>query len=384
MTRVAWLGLGAGVAGDMVLGSLLDAGAPLDEVVAVLDRLGLPGWQLRTEAVDRSGLRATRAVVTVQDDGHSRPHAEILRILDAAGLPPRVADRSRAAFAALASVEAELHGVSVADVHFHEVGGHDALVDIVGTMAALEALAVDEVRCSAVGIGTGPVGSAHGEIPGPAPATARLLSSFAVRAISDDLETATPTGAALVATLCTSTEPLAEATVVATGLGAGSRDTPGRANVVSVLIGEVPDAITEPVGRLECNVDDLTGEHLGHAIDQLMEHGARDAWVTPTVMKKGRPAQSIEVLCDPMDLDRLGRELHRLTGSLGVRRTVVERSVLVRSTEVVDLEGHPIRIKRTAVTAKPEFADVLAAAEALGRSPRQVEVAVASLLAERR
>jgi uncharacterized protein (TIGR00299 family) protein len=384
MSRVAWLGLQAGVAGDMVLGSLLDAGASLGAVREVLERLDLPGWDLDVESVDRAGLRATKAMVSVEDDGHARPYAEILRILDAAGLPERVAARSKATFAALAAAEAALHGTAIAEVHFHEVGGHDALVDIVGTMAALEDLGVDEVRCSTIGIGTGPVRSAHGSLPGPAPATAHLLASFAVRPISEELETATPTGAAIVSALCRTDGPLPEMAVVGSGLGAGTADPPGRANVVSVLVGEVLESVVEPVGRLECNVDDLTGEQLGDAIENLMASGARDAWVTPTVMKKGRPAQSIEVLCAPQDLDRLTDELHRLTGSLGVRRTVLERSALVRSTEVVELDGMEIRVKRTAVTAKPEFADVLAAAEALGRSPRQVEVAVAALLEERR
>ena len=384
MSRVAWLQLDAGVAGDMLLGSLLDAGASLDAVTATLDRIELPGWQLATESVDRAGLAATRAVVTVEDDEHARAYGEIIRLLHAAELPERVARRSLAAFTALATVEAELHGTTLSEVHLHETGGHDAIVDVVGTMAALEDLDIDEVRCSTIGVGTGPVHSAHGQLPGPAPATARLLAPFSIRAISDDLETATPTGAALVSSLCTGTTPLAEMTVLAHGLGAGTRDTAGRANVVGVLIGERTDAVLEPVVRLECNVDDLTGEQMGASIDALIAAGALDAWVTPTVMKKGRPAHSLDVLCAPGDLERLVGELHRVTGSLGVRRSIVERSILTRSTEVIDVDGWAIRIKRTAVTAKPEFADVLAAAEALGRSPRQIEVAVRSLLDEQR
>jgi len=383
MTRVAWLQLEAGVAGDMVLGALLDAGASPAAVTSALARLDLPGWDLSTERVDRSGLAATRAIVEVSDDGHARPYREIVQILDAAGLPERVADRSRRAFAALAAVEADLHATTIDEVHLHETGGHDAIVDVVGTMAALEDLGVDEVRCSTIGIGTGPVRSAHGTMPGPAPATARLLAGFAVRAISDDLETATPTGAAIVAALCTASAPLAEADLVAHGLGAGTRDVVGRANVVGVLLGELATDRLEPVGRLECNVDDLSGEQLAAAISGLMAAGALDAWVTPTVMKKGRPAHSLEVLCAPANLARLSDELHRRTGSLGVRRSILERSALVRTTEVIDLDGMAIRIKRTAHTAKPEFADVLAAAEALGRSPRQVEVAVLALVADR-
>ncbi|MEI8405460.1 MAG: nickel pincer cofactor biosynthesis protein LarC [Actinomycetes bacterium] len=384
MNRLAWLQLDAGVAGDMVLGALLDAGASLEVITAGLDRLDLPGWHLAIERVDRAGLQATKAVVTVADDGHARSYAEIIRILDAAGLPDRVAARSHAAFAALASVEADLHGMTLADVHLHETGGHDALVDIVGTMMALEDLDIDEVRCSTIGVGTGPVRSAHGQMPGPAPATARLLTSFAIRPISEDLETATPTGAALVAALCTTQHPVAEMVLISHGLGAGTRDVVGRSNVVGVLIGEGVDATLEPVGRLECNVDDLSGEQMAAAISGLLEVGALDAWVTPIVMKKGRPAHSLEVLCDPGDMERLADELHRRSGSLGIRRSIVERTALIRSTEIVDLDGVEIRIKRTVHTAKPEFADVLRAAETLGRSPRQVEVAVLALLDQRR
>lgn len=377
--REAWLQLSAGVAGDMLLGALIDAGAPLAELRAVLAGLHLPGWSLEAEQVVRAGLRSTLAVVSVSDDATERRWSEIDDLIAGADLPPRVAERSRSALRRLAEVEADLHGTSVEEVHLHEVGGHDAIIDVVGTMAALELLGVDSVRASAVGLGSGRVRSAHGTLPSPAPATARLLEGLAVLPLEVELETATPTGAAIVASLAAS-GPRAPMALEATGLGAGSRDLPGHANVVGVLLGTVEDPSIEPVVLLSCNVDDLSGEQMGAAITALLAAGALDAWITPITMKKGRPGMQLELLCEPSLTEELSAEAHRLAGSLGLRRSVLERSVLERSTEVVELEGISIRIKRSAVTAKPEFDDVLAASEALGLSPAQVALAVDRLI----
>ena len=378
-STVAWFQCSSGIAGDMALGALLDAGADLDEVRRILAGLDLPGWTLDAERVERCGVAATLAVVGTSDDATERSWSEIESILAAARLPERVATRSHAALLGLATVEADLHGVDLAHVHLHEVGGHDAIIDVVGTMAALEVLGVDRVRTSPVGLGHGTVRSAHGTLPSPAPATTRLLSGLATIELDLGIETATPTGAAILSTLIEHV-PAPVVEISSTGLGAGTRDLPGRANVVGVLVGQAEDPSLEPIGRLECNVDDLSGEMLGAAIDGLLAAGALDAWVTPIVMKKGRPAHSLEVLCRPTDLDQMTEAVHRLTGSLGVRRSVIERSVLERSFEVVELDGVEIRVKRTSMTAKPEFDDVLRAAEVLGRSPRQIEIALSALL----
>jgi uncharacterized protein (TIGR00299 family) protein len=377
VTTTAWLHCYAGVAGDMVLGALLDAGADIDEVRATVGRLGVDGWSLEAETVLRGGISATRAVVSTPGEGqHHRAWADIRDLLAGAGLPTRVHERAHATFAALAEVEGALHGVPPDEVHFHEVGALDAIVDVVGVCAALEALAVDEVACSPVATGFGSVGAAHGQLPVPAPATARLLVGLPVIGVDVPLELATPTGAALVRTLASTFGPVPALTLTSTGLGAGSRELDGRPNVVQVLVGErsAHDG-GEAAVLVEANVDDVTGEVLAHTIARLLAAGAHDAWVTPIVMKKGRPAHTVSALTDPLSAPAIGTVLAAETGSLGVRSTTVQKWPSPRRVEVVDVEGQPVRVKVTPTgRVKVEFDDAVAAAEALGVPVREVLV----------
>ncbi|HEX2273026.1 MAG TPA: LarC family nickel insertion protein, partial [Acidimicrobiales bacterium] len=235
---VAWFHCFAGIAGDMALGSLLDAGADLDEVRALVRRLPVGGWELEVEAAMRGGIAATRAVVHAADDGVVRTYAHISGLVDEARLPERVRDRAQAAFAALAEVEGRLHRRPTPQVHFHEVGALDAIVDVVGTCAALEVLGVGEVCASPVATGTGMVRTAHGVLPNPAPAVVELLRGAPTYGRDVQVELTTPTGAALLAATVTGWGPLPSMTVTATGFGAGTREVDGLPNLTQVVIGE--------------------------------------------------------------------------------------------------------------------------------------------------
>lgn len=372
MTTRAWFQCSvAGVAGDMLLGSLLDAGADIGAVREVLGALDVKGWSLEAEPVLRGGIAATLAVVQVEDAAHRRTWASIRELLSEAPLPVRVRDRALAAFGALATVEGALHRVAPEDVHFHEVGAVDAIVDVVGVCAALEVLGVDEVACSPVATGHGTVGAAHGRLPVPAPATARLLEGVPVVGVDVAVELATPTGAALVRTLASSFGATPPMTVAASGYGAGTRELEGRPNVVQVLVGSAGDGV-ESLVLLEANVDDVTGEVLAHAVARLLEVGAVDAWATPIVMKKGRPAHTVAALARPADAGAVRSCLAAETGSLGVRMSAVERWAAPREVTTVDVDGHAVRVKVSAGRAKAEFDDAAAAAAALGRPVRDV------------
>jgi uncharacterized protein (TIGR00299 family) protein len=387
MTTSCWFGCAtSGVAGDMLLGSLLDAGADLDAVRELVGRLPVDGWRLDAEPVLRGGIAATRAVVDVDDRvadsrGGHRTWRDIRALLAEATLPDRLRARAHAAFAALAEVEAALHRVAPDEVHFHEVGALDAIVDVVGTCAALEVLDVEEVATSPVATGYGTTSAAHGALPVPAPATARLLAGVPVVGVDVAAELATPTGAALVRTLAGGRHgPVPAMTITASGYGAGSRELDGRPNVVQALVGtatsdsEAGDGSkVEHLVIVETNVDDVTGEVLAHAVAALLAAGARDAWATPVVMKKGRPGHTVSALATPGDADRVAAVLARETGTLGVRWSAVERRAEGRRVEHVEVDGHRIAVKVAASgRVKVEFDDAARAAAALGLPVRAV------------
>ncbi|MGH9222391.1 MAG: nickel pincer cofactor biosynthesis protein LarC [Acidimicrobiales bacterium] len=377
MTTLAWFHCFAGIAGDMALGSLLDAGADVDEVGALVGRLPVPGWSLDVLPVLRAGIAASRVVVRAPEDGVVRTYAHISALIDEARLPDRVRDRAQATFAALAQTEGRLHRRPVEQVHFHEVGGVDALVDIVGVCAALEVLDVDEVRASPVATGSGMIRSAHGILPNPAPAVVELLRGAPTYGREVGVELTTPTGASLLAAMATSYGPLPAMTVMATGFGAGERELDDMPNVTQVVLGEAAGAASadepgQPVTLLEVNVDDATGEVLAHAVATLLDAGAHDAWITPIVMKKGRPAYTVSALADPALVEQIGRVLTRETGSLGIRGHRMERWPASRATGEVEVEGVPIRVKVSAGRIKVEHDDAARAARRTGLPLREV------------
>jgi len=379
MTTVAWFHCFAGIAGDMALGSLLDAGADLDEVRSILNRLPLDGWAIDSVATTRCGLAATHAGVKAEDTPVVRTHAHIAGMIEDAALPPRVRTRALATFAVLAEVEGGLHRRHPSQVHFHEVGGLDAIVDVVGTCAALELLGVDVVRASSVATGTGMVRAAHGLLPNPAPAVVGLLASVEAPTYGRDtaVELTTPTGAALLAALVGrgGFGPLPSMAVHRVGYGAGTRELDGLPNVTQVVIGEAVSSSgpgAQPLVVLEANVDDATGETLAHALTSLLTGGAVDAWVTPVVMKKGRPGHVVAALCDPALADGLGAMLVAETGTLGVRATSVDRWAAVRSMHEVEVDGEPVRVKVSPGRAKAEFDDAARVAVIVDRPAREV------------
>lgn len=410
--RIAWFHCFAGIAGDMALGSLVDAGAHIDEVLALLERLPIGGWALDVEPVLRGGIAATRAIVTVHDHVVVRTYAHIVGLVEEARLPERVAGRALATFAALAEVEAGLHRRPVDQVHFHEVGGHDTIIDVVGTAAALEVLGIDEVRASPVATGLGMVRAAHGMLPNPAPAVVGLLEGVPTWGRNVSVELTTPTGAALLAALSAGYGPMPPMRVTGQGFGAGARELEELPNCTQVVTGVQADlrtgsvvgagsfgpphvahagglpgtAVTvaagtdadadadvgQPVALLEVTVDDATGEQLADAIGVLLDAGAHDAWLNPVVMKKGRPGFVVQVLCDPSQATRLRVILRESTGSLGVRMVVGERWPAARSIESVVVDGQLIRVKVSASRVKAEHDDVALAARRTGKPLREV------------
>ncbi|MDP9020621.1 MAG: nickel pincer cofactor biosynthesis protein LarC, partial [Actinomycetota bacterium] len=357
---VAWFHCFAGIAGDMALGALLDAGADLDEVRALLGRLPLKGWSLTAEPAMRGGIAATRAVVGAEPTTVVRTYAAIDALLDEAELPARVRVRAGATFATIAAAEGRLHRRPVEQVHFHEVGGIDAIVDVVGVAAALEVLGVDTVHASPVATGLGMVRTSHGLLPNPSPAVVELLAGAPTHGLDVAVELTTPTGAGLLAALAEGWGPMPAMTVAASGFGAGSHELEALPNLTQVVVGESAQAPFDGHQRLlllETNVDDVTGETLAHAVAALLDAGAHDAWLTPIVMKKGRPAHTLSVLADPARSGALMALLVGETGTLGVRSATVERWAGPRTVEQVEVEGLPVRVKVGARRAKAEHDD---------------------------
>jgi pyridinium-3,5-bisthiocarboxylic acid mononucleotide nickel chelatase len=375
--RRAWFHCFAGIAGDMALGSLIDAGADLDELRKLLDRLPIGAWSFEVKPVLRGGIASTQVEVRVSETGVVRTFPHIVAILEEAQLPVRVQERSMAAFSALASVEGRLHRRPTAQVHFHELGGHDTIVDVVGTAAALEILEVDELTSSPVALGHGVVRTRHGMLPNPTPAVLALLAGAPVWGRELSVELTTPTGAAIVSSMASSFGPLPQMAVEATGYGAGSHEIDGLPNCTQVVLGHPfpsgEGALSgQPLVVIEANLDDATGEQLADALGSLLDAGANDAWVTPVVMKKGRPGHVIAALCDPALVDALTQLLMAETGTLGVRSIAVGRKTSPRSMESVELDGVPLRVKVSPGRVKVEHDDAAALAKTTGQSVRGV------------
>jgi hypothetical protein len=373
-STVAWFHCFAGIAGDMAVGSLLDAGADLVEVLALLQRLPLGGWSLRAEPVLRAGIAATRAVVETTDDVVVRTHAHIVGLVEEARLPDRVARRALDTFAVLAEVEGQLHRRPPGQVHFHEVGSHDTVIDVVGTAAALEALGVDDIVASPVAIGTGTVRSAHGFLPNPAPAVVRLLRGIPTWGRDLAVELTTPTGAAILAAMASRFGPLPPMRIAATGFGAGAHEIDGLPNCTQVVVGEslAEARVGQPVMLLETNLDDATGEVIAHAVETVLAAGAYDAWITPVLMKKGRPGHTVSVLVDPALTDVVRATLQAETGSLGVRGALLERWPAARVMDRVEVEGTPVQMKISPGRVKVEQRDAARAAWRSGLPLREV------------
>ncbi len=320
MARIAYLDCFSGVSGDMILGAMLDAGLDPAALRAELAKLPLSGYSLEVRKVRRAGLAATQAFVSVSAEQPARTIADILALIDASSLPDADKERGAAVFRRLAEAEAAVHGEPANQVHLHEVGAVDALVDVMGAVAGLRLLDIGALYASPLPLSSGEAASHHGAIPLPAPATLELLARARapVRPAANAEELVTPTGAAIVTTLATFGQP--EMTLEQVGYGAGSRDPAGRPNVLRLWLGRAEQPVgTQTAVLLETNIDDMTGEALAYAVERLLAAGALDAWLTPVQMKKGRPGVIISAICREEQEAALAHVLLRETSTLGVR-----------------------------------------------------------------
>jgi len=372
---LAWIDVTAGVSGDMLLGAFLDAGAALDAVQAAVDSVLPGGVTLSAAEVDRAGLRATKLSVQSRDkSGGFRRWSDIRDLIEQSPLNEAVRTTVLAVFGRLAEAEGRVHGLSPEDVHFHEVGALDSIADVVGTCAAIHNLGITEIVASPVALGSGRLQGAHGELAVPVPAVLELARGWLASAGGEG-ELATPTGLALITTLASSCSSLPVLRIGATGIGAGTRDIPGRSNVVRVVLGEPGSKISKgetarSVVALAANVDDLDPRLWPAVLTALLQAGASDAWLAPILMKKGRPAHTLHVLAP----EELAGELRRLimdhTSTIGVRETVARKYALPRTWIVVELASGPVRLKIAhhdglIVQATPEFEDLRALADRL-------------------
>lgn len=358
-----------GLAGDMLLGGLLDLGASADLLRLHLSSIGLPRFELVVEPTTRRHLGCTRARWEVQDEREHRHLPEILAMITGSSMPVRARAMAEEAFGRLAEAEARVHRIDVDAVHFHEVGAADAILDICGVCLALAELEVDDILCSPLPGGQGEVRCDHGAMPALAPATAELLRGFPVLAGSGDGEQVTPTGAALLATWG---RPLPRGTALtlgAAGYGAGSRGGSVLRLTRAELIGGHG---LDRVAVLETHLDDRTGEELAYLLECLMAAGALDAAFAPLVMKKGRPGVALTCMVRPEEQDRVRQVLLRESGTLGVREHLVDRTVLPREVREVQTRFGPLAVKVSGERAEPEYEPCARAAREHGIPLREV------------
>jgi len=360
----------SGASGDMVLGALLDSGLSLRRLRQELARLPLEGYSLSARKIERHGIAATKLTVKVKKpQGHHRHLPDIVRILRRSDLPGADIAQAEAVFGRLAEAEARVHRCELEEVHFHEVGAVDAIVDIVGAVVALRLLGVEKVLSGPLRTGTGSVACAHGVLPVPAPATAELLRG--VPSVGTDIqgELTTPTGAALLTTLAAGFGPRPPMAVRAVGYGAGSAERDELPNILRVFVGEALEADeTDTVEVIEANLDDVPGEVVGHVVERALAAGALDAYVAPVYMKKNRPGMVVTLIAEAADAPRLEELLLAETTTFGVRRNAAVRRKLRREWATVETPFGQVRVKvgylgKRLVQAAPEFEDCRRAAD---------------------
>ncbi|MGY1848786.1 nickel pincer cofactor biosynthesis protein LarC [Blastococcus sp. SYSU DS1021] len=366
---IGWLDLAAGASGDMLLGALVDAGVPLDVPVEAVAALPVERVRLETEQVTRHGLGATRVHVHAPPSDVHRTWADVRALLGGSALPAPVRDGALAVFERLAVAEGRVHRVPAEEVHFHEVGALDALADVVGVVACLEHLALDRLTASPVALGSGSARGAHGVVPIPGPAVLELLTGVPVHAGPVPAETCTPTGAALLAARVDEWTTLPALRVQRVGTGAGGRDPEQLPNVVRLVLGEPAEPAPSGPVVLEANVDDLDPRLWPGVLEALLTAGASDAWLTPIVMKKGRPAHTLSVLCRPDAVAAVQGAVFASTSTIGLRVVPVGKVALDRTQAAVDVLGGRVGVKIASaggrrVNVSVEFEDVAALARA--------------------
>jgi uncharacterized protein (TIGR00299 family) protein len=377
--KIAYFDCIAGASGDMLLGALLDAGLPEATLRERLAALRMVDFELEIKPVLKNGFRATKLNVVVADKVKQRHLPEIEAIIRESDLPPAIQERAIAIFRRLGEVEAHIHNTTLDQIHLHELGGVDTIVDVTGVLLGLDSLGIERVYCSPLPLGRGFVRGAHGQIPLPAPATVALLKGVPVVGSDLSIELVTPTGAVLLTSLAESFGPIPAMTLTGVGYGAGGYDL-SIPNVVRLLVGEAATAganVTETLVMLETNVDDLNPEIYEYVMARLFEAGALDVFLAPVQMKKNRPASLIHVLCRPGQVEPLTTILFAETSTLGVRQQFVTRRALARTIQKVETPYGPVRVKvaqwgEGQTKAAPEYEDCRRLAEQHGVPLREV------------
>ena len=340
--KIAYFDCASGISGDMTLGALVDAGVPLAEIQAAIDSLGLPDCRLVASEVKRKGFRATKIDVEHAPEHAHRHLSDITKMIDGSSLTGPQRALATEIFTHIGKAEAKVHGTTIEKVHFHEVGAVDSIADIVGTAVGWNLLGVERAQASPVPTGTGFIEIAHGRCSLPAPATAELLAGIPLAASDVEAELTTPTGAAIISTLAAEYGPLPAMRIKTIGYGAGSRDFDSHPNILRLIVGEAigPSSAEgteqDVVALLETNLDDVSGEVIGHTLSQLMDAGALDAFATPIQMKKNRPGVLLSVICRQNNVAAMETILFCETTTLGIRRRTAQRSTLRRKTHTVN------------------------------------------------
>jgi len=364
----------------MILGALVDAGVSLDALRSELRKLPLSGWDLSAREVRKGAFRALKVDVEIdrQAHHHHRGLKDILALLEASGLAPEIRDRAGRIFSRLADAEARVHGTAPDEVHFHDVGAVDAIVDVTGAVIGLALLGAERVAVSALPIGGGLVGGPHGRIPVPGPGTAELLRGFPLVDTGVRAELVTPTGAAILTTLASAPGRMPAMTVESIGYGAGTLELPDTPNVLRVLVGRLVDSgATETIAQVETTIDDMSPQLYEPLVERLFAVGALDVFLTPVIMKRSRPGAVLTALCQPDRVGDLARVLFEESTTIGVRWSEWRRATLPRETITVETRYGPVpfkvsRLEGRIVTVTPEFAEVARIARERGLAVREV------------
>src|SRR5438105_6022700 len=398
--KIAVLDPASGIAGDMFIGALIDNGLDKAWLERLPSALGLDRVRVRIADVERSGVRCVKVDFDIPEQPHGRAVSEIHRLIDAVKIPERVARSAHAAFEAIAAIEAAIHGVPPDQLHLHEVGAVDAILDVVGSIWGVDMLGIERIYNTRIALGDGTVKTAHGVLPVPAPATIRLLEGFNVRhGPPGSGELTTPTGAALLRVLSKGAPPQ-EYTPRSSGYGAGIREIPGQLNALRIIVGEAAvegrehhhgghqHVHTEHLHVLSADIDDMSPEELAGAADILRAEGALDVVLLHTTMKKGRLGTRVEALVQTSDLARMEEKIFLQFTTLGVKTFDVVRNALVRESRLVRFDGRDIRVKVATLPdgtqrAKPEFDDLRRVAEETSRPLSEIRSEVMTALNER-
>ncbi len=369
--RIAYFDCFSGAAGDMIVAAMLDAGLDFEFLKNQIVTLGLKGLEIKVNETKRAGLRATQFIPVIAEQQHNRNFSDIKKIIESGKIGKKPKQTAIKIFQRLAEAEAAVHNQELNNIHFHEVGALDSIVDIVSAAIGLDALGIEKVYCSALAVGGGYIKMAHGTFPVPAPATAELLKGVPTVGGPVEKELLTPTGAAILTTVAESFGPLPEMKIETVGYGAGTLDCEQFPNVVRLFLGEVIDAsaaTADSICLLETNIDDISGELIASAMDKLLAAGALDVFTTAITMKHNRPATKLSVICEMKDIITVEQIIFEAGLTFGIRRQTMQRSKLAREFVTVTTQFGDIPVKvgkydGRVVNAKPEFADCARAAE---------------------